>query len=312
PPIDLTWDLVGRSPPSPAAYPEMPGVNVISPTWFHLAEGGLVTSRADARYVAEAHARGWAVWPLFGNDFDPDRTHEVLAKSESRLDLVRQLLAQAKLYGFDGVNVDWENMRPEDRDLFSQFVRELVPLAHAAGLVVSVDVTFPGPSAFWQKPYDRKALGRAADFLVVMGYDQYTEGSSEAGPVSGFPWVEAGVAATVAEVPAWKVVLGVPFYSRVWTEGSEGWTSRAVGMAAARAYLERPDAQVTVDDRHGLPLVRWQEGGRTYRMWAETADTLRRRAALAREAGLAGVASWQRALADGDSWQALAQGLGGR
>lgn len=311
-PLNLTWDTVGRAPADPSRYPDMPGLNVISPTWFHLGEDGLVTSRADPAYVHKAHARGFAVWPLFGNQFDPDLTHEVLADSRLRLGITRQLLVQARIAGFDGINVDWENMNPADRDLFSQFVRELSPLAHRAGLAVSVDVTFPGPSAYWQQCYDRAALGQVADYIVAMGYDQFTEESGAPGPVSSFPWVQAGITSTLKEVPARKLVLGVPFYTRIWSRKGGTLDTRALGMAEAEAYLARRDATTAFDAIHGLPVVRWLEGQTEYTMWAETPDTLRRRARLARDGGLAGVASWQRRFAGRAAWEALDSGLRGR
>ncbi|MBE3589931.1 MAG: SH3 domain-containing protein [Firmicutes bacterium] len=308
-PLHLTWDLVGATPPDVARYPAMPGVNAISPTWLHLAADGSVTSIADAGYVAAAHARGWAVWPLFGNGFDPQLSHRVLHDSRLRLQVERQLLAYARIYGFDGINVDWENMDPADRDAFSQFIRELASLARAAGLVLSVDVTFPGPSPFWQLCYDRAALARAADYVIAMGYDQYTQGSPQAGPVAALPWVEAGVEAMLTEVPAGKLVLGVPLYTRLWTETEDGLTSVALGMADAARYLKR--ATAVTDAAAGLPYLTWREGAATRKMWLETPATLHARASLARRAGLAGVASWQRAFATGAAWEALAAGLGG-
>ncbi|MBX5476676.1 MAG: SH3 domain-containing protein [Clostridia bacterium] len=308
-PINLTWDLVGASPPDVAGYPPMPGVNVISPTWLHLAEDGSVTSIADAGYVSAAHARGLAVWPLFGNSFDPERTHRVLQDSRARLRMERELLAYARLYRFDGINIDWENMDVADRDAFTQFVRELAPLARMAGLIVSVDVTFPGPSPNWQLCYDRAALGRSADLVIAMGYDQYTQGSRRAGPVAAMPWVEAGVEAMLAEVPAHKLVLGVPLYTRLWTESSSGLASRALGMAEAARFQDR--GAVVEDASTGLPYLEWREGDAIRKMWLETADTLHARASVARQRGLAGVASWQRRFATGEAWTAIAAGLAG-
>lgn len=54
-----------------------------------------------------------------------------------------------------------------------------------------------------------------------MGYDEHYAGSSEAGSVASLSWVTQGVSDTLKEVPADQVILGMPFYTRVWEIPSE-------------------------------------------------------------------------------------------
>lgn len=292
-PFHLTWDLVTVRGADPSRYPPLPGVGILSPTWFHLEEDGLIASLGDPAYVAAAHQRGLLVWALFSNRFDPDLTHAFLSSTHARREAARQLLAQAQALQLDGINVDFENVYLEDKDLFTQFIRELSPLMRRAGLVLSVDVTFPGGSPNWSLFYDRRALSEAADFIMVMAYDQTPGNAPSPGPTAGLPWVREGVEATLTEVPPEKLVLGLPFYTRVWREEEGGWKSTALGLRQQEETVREKKLTPVWDEVHGVPRVEWQEKGRRYRMWLETEETLRRRVELARDLGLAGVASWQ-------------------
>ncbi len=97
--------------------------------------------------------------------------------------------------------------------LFSDLKKSLSP----SGKLVSVDVTRENPDPNWSGSYDRAGLGKAADYVIMMGYDEYYEGRGEAGSVSSLPWVEEGLRLLLKDVPAHKVLLGVPFYTREWT-----------------------------------------------------------------------------------------------
>ena len=63
----------------------------------------------------------------------------------------------------DGVNIDFEYMKQEDRDLFSRFMIELSPRIKELGKVVSIDVTAPDGSPDWSLCFDRKVLSDVSD-----------------------------------------------------------------------------------------------------------------------------------------------------
>src|SRR5690606_30297723 len=113
-------------------------------------------------------------------------------------------------------------------------MRELTPLLHEAGLTVSIDVTFAGGSDTWSKFLDRPTLGSIVDYMMVMAYDEHWAASPVAGSVASLPWVEKGMRAMIEQqgVPAEKLLLGVPLYTRIWTEetvdGKKKVSSKAV------------------------------------------------------------------------------------
>ncbi|NPV70998.1 MAG: glycosyl hydrolase [Firmicutes bacterium] len=330
--INLTWEHVLNKNPAPSSIGPLPGVNVVAPTWLKVADGsGSVTCRADPAYVKWAHSRGCEVWALVDNGFDPNRTRAFLSDPAARENIVRSLLLYAEMYDFDGINVDFENVFKEDAGLLVQFIRELVPLAHEQGLAVSIDVTVKSSSGNWSLCYDRKALGSAADYLMLMAYDEYPAGSQTPGPTASLPWVEKGIRSLLEDVPPSKVVLGVPFYTRLWKQpgpaaapgrlapdatpaapgASNGEaarvTQRAVSMDEAAAIIRDRQLQPSWDAEAQQFVVRYEENGHRYVMWIEDEQSIRRRVALVKKFGLKGVASWRRGFENAATWDALAE-----
>ncbi|MEW5932753.1 MAG: glycosyl hydrolase family 18 protein [Bacillota bacterium] len=315
-PVCLTWEHVIRpGGPDLTAIGPLPGVNVVSPTWLHLAgEDGSLSSACHASYVRWAHARGYAVWVLVGNNFDPDLTRRVLQDGKAREHLIRQLLVYCRLFGLDGVNVDFENVYPTEKGAFVRFVEELSRLAHPEGLVVSVDVTVKSPSPTWSGFLDRRALARAADYLAVMTYDEHYAGSPRAGSVASLPWVEQGIRGLLEEVPPGKLLLGIPFYTRLWKlerppGGAPKLTSRALGMEEVEALLAERGIEPTFDPASGQDYARWEEGGATFQVWLENERSILARLKLAAKYGLAGVASWRRGFEKPAVWDVIAAEL---
>lgn len=317
--INLTWEQVEKKTPNMSGVPRMPGLNVVSPTWFHLADGeGNLKNVADPAYVRWAHGQGLQVWALFSNSFDPKLTTAALSTYDKRMHMTRQLLSFAQLYQLQGINLDFENVSLQDKANLTQFVREMTPLLHEQGLVVSIDVTIKSNSENWSMFYDRPALGEIVDYMMVMTYDEHWAASPKAGSVASLPWVEKGITQIIQEdgVPPSKLVLGVPYYTRIWTEtvkdGKTVVSSRAVGMETIRNLLAQKKLTPTYQESTGQHYVEYKESGNTIKIWIEDATSMKARAELVRKLGLAGIASWKRGLEKPDIWQVIEETLGTR
>ncbi len=312
-PINLTWEAVYSANPDTNELPEMPGINVVSPTWFKLKnEEGDIHSLASMTYVDWAKDRGYQIWGLFSNDFDPDKTHVALQNFESRQKMIRQLLQYSEMYDLDGINVDFENVYLKDRDLVTQFVRELTALAHQAGLIISMDITFISSSEMWSMFYDRKALAEIVDYMVVMAYDEHWGTSPIAGSVASFPWVERNLERLLEEIPNERLILGIPTYTRIWEEretegGNIEVSSRALSMRAVEEWMEERELTPVLDETSGQDYVEYYDENEraTYKIWIENADSIAKRGQMVHDYNLAGVASWNRFFTNDESWEAL-------
>jgi spore germination protein YaaH len=313
-PIHLTWEAVYSKNPDHTQIPEMNGVNVISPTWFSLSgKDGSIKNLASLEYSKWAQSKGYQVWGLFSNSFDPVLTHEALKDFETRQTIIRQLLYFSQMYQLQGINFDIENVNQEDGQLVTQFMREATPYFHEAGLVVSMDITFSaGDNNNWSSFYERNKLSSIVDYLIVMAYDEHWGPASGAGSVSSLPWVDVNLQKLLTEVPNDKLILGVPLYTRLWKEqllenGEIEVTASALSMEKAKEWIGEKGLQPTFDPISGQNYAEFYDEHEkaTYKMWIEDELSLKKRAELAISYQLAGVATWSRFFGDHTAWTAL-------
>lgn len=308
--INLAWHQV-TSEAANAALGEtiqnMAGVNVISPTWFSVtANEGTISSLASADYVNEAHSRGMEVWGLIDN-FNPDvSTLETLSSRNSREHIIQKLLEEAQRVGLDGINVDFEALTEEEAPHFIQFVRELSVVCRANNLVLSVDNPVPQFTGF----YNRKEQGIVADYVIIMGYDEHTTGSEEAGSVASLPFVKEGIEKTLQEVPKEKVINGIPFYTRLWTESNNGTlSSEVMTMGAASQYIQENGIEVYWEKETAQNYGELLTDNGTQKIWLEDEQSIEEKMKLISQYELAGVASWKLGFERADVWSVISQYL---
>jgi len=314
--INLTWEMMYGGRPDFNKIPKMNGLDVVSPTWFEITDNkGTLVNRTDAKYIEWARGKGYKIWPLVANKFsDIEMTSQLLNNTDARDNIIRQLLSFAALYKIDGYNFDFENIYKKDKEAYTQFIREAAPLLREQGLTVSVDVTIPEGSDNWSLCYDRPALASSVDYVMLMAYDQYWSGSPVAGSVSQISWVEANLKKTLKEVPKNKLLLGVPYYTRIWKEeaGSDGKikvTSQSASMEAAKKAVTENNASVVWDETSGQFYSEYKKDGATYKIWIENEDSINLKSSLVLKYDLAGLSAWRRSDETPSIWEVLNKNL---
>lgn len=267
------------------------GMNTISPTWFSLSDNeGNFTSIASTEYVAQAHQKGLEVWGLVDNFSDAVDSYSVLSSTTKRAHLIDGLIQAAAACGMDGINIDFEQLTPETGKHFVQFLRELSIPCRANGIVLSVDNYVPIGNTDY---YGRRQQGEVVDYVIIMGYDEHWSGSEEAGSVASIDFVETGIARTLEEVPAEKVINGIPFYTRIWkTEGAQV-TSDAVGMNSAEQFLANNGVSAQWDDATCQNYAEFEKNDAVYQVWLEDEQSIQVKLNIMANYGIAGVSAWK-------------------
>lgn len=275
---------------------DVTGVNVISPTWYFLADSeGEITSFADADYVKAAHKKNMQVWALISNfSADVDST-TLLASRAARQKVQNYLIGQAKEIGFDGINIDFEGIAQEAGCDYVQFIRELSILCRKNGIILSVDV--PVPMDF-SKYYNREELGNVCDYVIMMGYDEHYAGSDIVGSVASMDFEETGIQNMLTEVSKDKLISAIPFYTRLWytetlADGTANVTSEAYSMDNIEALLTEKGVTATYDESTGQQYAEWTDSdGKFCQVWLEDENSIAARAALVSKYELSGIAEW--------------------
>lgn len=320
---------------------------VMSPCALRLTEKGLELRHPDFAMLAAAYRdKGYRMWPLVDNHFDPKLTHAVLTNEALQEQIVKELIGYAILYEFKGYNLDFENVNYADKNKLTAFVKKISDACHAYGIEVSMDVTCLSDSPNWSMVYDRKALAESLDYMMVMAYDQYGRTSPVAGPVASYPWVEKGIETMLPLVRPGKIILGMPLYMRLWYESRDGkdlpknienWPAliaedhkkstgtvspnvqntvkkpknklfvRTLTMADSEAIMKKYKSHVVWDEMLQAYYVELPLQTGTVKVWFEEERSLKKKAGLVQKYGLGGACFWRKGFESEQFWQRFAK-----
>lgn len=316
--VNLVWDYYSEVASAPdRTGVTMDGVNVVSPAFFHLNTNGELTEnvgQAGVAYIEWAHSNGYKVWPMVQNAGDGmlNVTSNIMNDYNKRQNLINKIVDYCVKYKLDGINVDFENMKQEDKDMYSRFIIELTPRLKDMGVVVSVDVTAPDGSETWSMCFDRNVIGDVADYIIFMAYDQYGTSSNKSGTTAGYDWVNVSLNKFLKteEIKNDKIILAIPLYTRLWTEDSSGNVIKQTTVSLKNIDKVIPsDVQKTWDDNLKQYYVEYQDGSYTKKMWIEDEKSLKEKISLIKNNNLAGVASWEKGMETDNFWTFLKESL---
>lgn len=309
-PISLAWDYYSEYVSAPTRTGKITGVNVVSPSFFYMTKYSTTNiyenvGNEGIAYVNWAHGNGYQVWPMFTNS-NMSETSKMLSDYKSRENVINQIIKYIKQYNLDGINIDFEGMYETDKDNFSRFLIEIRPRLNEIGAVLSVDVTAPDGAPEWSLCYDRYTIGKVADYVMFMAYDQYGVSATKAGTTAGHNWVEANVKKFLGqeEVKAEKIILGIPFYTRVWKEINGNVISSVVNIGNVNNLIPS-NATKTWDEDLQQYYVEYKKGGATYKIWVEDEKSIEAKLDLVSKYNLGGAAYWEYDRATNSIWNLI-------
>ena len=155
---------------------------------------------------------------------------KLLAKPNSRKQVVDEIVATVASQNYDGIDLDFEGFAFIDPTKtwkttapnWVLFVKELGAALHAQKKILSITTPYLFNPAEKQKGYFVYAWAEIAphiDRLRIMTYDYST---SRPGPIGPIAWTEKTVKYAVSIMPASKVYLGLPGYGKDWVTKVEG------------------------------------------------------------------------------------------
>lgn len=314
--INLVWDYYSEYAKAPnRAGTTIDGVNIVSPSFFSLVSNGngKIFSNVGTNginYINWAKQNNYKVWAMVSNNSYKDTTSVILNSYTLRTNLINSIVDLANQYNLDGINIDFENMNESDKDMFSRFIIELKPKLQEAGKVLSVDVTAPDGGGSWSMCYNRNVIGDVADYIVFMAYDQYGSTSAKEGTTAGFNWVETNLKKFIdrEEIKSKKIILGIPLYTRLWTEKDGKATSKIVNMKAVNDVLPK-DVTKNWNDELKQNYVEYTKDGATYKMWIEDEESIRAKVSLVSQYNLAGTAAWAKDRENKEIWTVIKEEL---
>jgi peptidoglycan-N-acetylglucosamine deacetylase len=290
----------------------------LMPAWVHLREDAngldfrdwdLTTVPHNNEVLKIARLHNLNIVPILSNaqqsDFDPKRVHLFLSSPERQTRVITQLRNWILAWHFQGINIDLENLPPEDNKLYLPFVKRVREAFAGDHLIVSADLEaswfLPAPGI---QPVDVRGVAAVCDYVVVMAYDEH---SQKPGPIASINWYREVLQRATAQIPREKLVMGVANYAYDWTEGNDWGEPLTYQGALVRAKEYRPDEtpeQLIDFDDEALNPTFWyvDDDGKDHEVWFLDAVTAANQWMITQNYGVRGVAVWVLGSTDPSIW----------
>lgn len=306
--ITLAWDLFSKKTEFFEDFDIPDVLDVIAPTWYELNDTEeIFFDYSQDQYIDYVHSINKKIWATFNNSFDSELTNKLLNNPNKRTEIVNNIISIVKQKNYDGINIDFENVYMKDRDVYSALIEELYCQCLKEKIIMSVDVAVLSSSETWSKFLDRKAIGKYSDYVILMAYDQHVNGVS--GSVGSIPWIEYGVKNLLESVNEGKVILAMPFYTRLWEETTEGNSinvkSTSLKAKSAQKVIEKLGIKLQYDEETGQNYGEKIIDGVLCRVWNEDEISIKNRLLVVKKYNLVGKGVWAFDYGTDELWDCL-------
>ena len=236
----------------------------------------------------------------------------IFANAEARNRLFDRILVTMKEKGYYGLDVDFEYVLPQEREAYADFLRELKERLTPEGYLL-ITALAPKTSAeqrgLLYEAHDYAAIGRVSDYVLLMTYEWgFTFGPPMA--VAPLNKVREVLNYGVSEIPAPKVLQGIPNYGYDWTLPfvRDVSKARSLGNIEAVELAERYRAEILFDETAAAPYFFYTDAtGREHVVWFEDVRSVGDKIALNESYPLAGVSYWNIMREFPQNWNLLNQ-----
>jgi len=286
----------------------------LSPFSYRVTEDGSLITINDETILAAA--RRYRDAPLMvitnfkGGTFDTDLGHTILTSSTIQQNVINNVLSIMRNKGYYGLNIDFERISPDDKELYNDFLRKVVAALRPLNYPVATALapkTSAGQVGAWYGAHDYRAHGEIVDFVILMTYEWGWSGGPPM-PVAPIDQVRAVLNFAVSVIPRKKIMMGMPLYGYDWTLPYMPHGAYAARVSPQDTYTiaYRRGAVVKYDYRSESPYINYtDERGVQHIIWFEDARSVQAKFRMASEYGLRGVSYWELGSSFPQNWYVL-------
>jgi len=294
----LRWVyMVGSSIPA-SLRDHADQIDVLSPAWFHADANGLLYGNDSPAVTEFARAHGIKIVPIVANgEFQQSVSHALVSDGNRQTNLLDSLQWLLNTYGYDGVNIDFENLSAADRIPFDALMSNVYARLHPLNKLVTIAIPSKTSETYggFSGGFDYAGLAPNFDLALIMAYDEHYSGGP-AGPIADVAWVNDVVNYATSQIPAKKVLLGLPFYGYNWIIGRNG--AKAMSYSDVESMVLGTGATIQMDEASQSPFFIYSG----HQVWFENSSSLKAKLGLVNLHGLAGWGGWRLGQEDPNFW----------
>ena len=241
---------------------------------------------------------------------DPNYTSISISTPEKQSQHIKELLKMVNEQKFDGIDIDYEGLGSDNRELFTSFCQNLAKEFHAANkkVAITVEARIAG-----QYPMDWEKIGAVADEVRIMAYDYHGRNTGYPGPISPLGWIKEILDYAKLNMNLNKVVIGLGNYGYDWqANGTENWVGTGISHTQAVDLAKEKNSPIIrvggIDQRGydigSTPSFTYKdEEGIEHSVWFEDKESLDNKIKLINQYSVKGVIFWSVGLGDKDFWE---------
>lgn len=290
------------------------GINSIATFSYHLTSRGKLELTGEPQQDTVKFVNSNKIRPLVlihnlvNGSFNSALAHSVLSDSNKRKSIIDSLLLIMAKDQYSGVNVDIENISSKDRGYYSTFIKELKNKLSSFGYLTTVSVpakTSDMKASKWSGGYDYAVIGKYADQVLLMTYDEHYFGGS-AGPIASAPWVEKVLKYASSQIPSKKILLGIAGYGYDWSSAG----NKVVTFNGVENVLSQNIIQPQWNDTAKSPYYEYTKNEVQHTVWYENTQSIGHKLDLVHKYNLGGIGIWKLGYENSNFWSAIQGKLG--
>ncbi|SDF66779.1 Spore germination protein YaaH [Sporolituus thermophilus DSM 23256] len=279
------------TPDQTGSFPSMKAfakhMSHVAPFWYKAAADGTLETRESQLVYDTARQAGLKIFPLI--TYKTGAIDTILSDPALRTKTINNIVKVAREKPYDGVNIDFEQLKPEQKDNLIAFMAELYPKLKALNKTVIVSV-FPKIDVHESVhgAYDYGALAKNADFIQVMLYDRHWA-TSEPGAIAPIDWYEKNLKYAIEQAGGpHKVIAGVSAYGYDWP-AEKGKAAETIKYVDAIVLAEKYGAKILYDEAVQAPHFKYKD----HEVWFENDRSTAAKLDVVAKYNPAGIAIWR-------------------
>ncbi|MBR6399695.1 MAG: LysM peptidoglycan-binding domain-containing protein [Firmicutes bacterium] len=231
-----------------------------------------------------------------GGVFSSALAADLLSSDERRDKLIDNVVANIEAKGYRGADIDFEYLPAQLREPYAEFTRLLREALNARGYILITALapkTSAGQAGLLYEGHDYRLLGESSNYVMPMTYE-WGYAYSEPMAVAPINSVRRVAEYAVTEIPAEKILLGLPFYGYDWALPYIGGVTVADSLSPDRALslARRYGGIIRFDEASASPYMTYTDNGTEHIVWFESPKSVSAKLALISELSLAGGGIW--------------------
>jgi len=285
----------------------------LAPFAYRIKEDGTLETIDDSSIINAAYAANivpmMSITNFTSTELGHNLAHVVLSSPEISQKLITNIIIIMKDKGYLGVNIDFENVLPADRENYNQFLENIVQRLHRENFFVSTALapkTGESQQGLLYEAHDYAAHGRIVDFVILMTYEWgYRLGPPQA--ISPLDKIKEVLDYAVSVIPREKIFFGFQLYARDWLlPHVQGMEAETFSMQEAISRAVKYRAVINLDTVSQTPYFNYVDNqGISHVVWFEDARSAQAKFDTVKDYNLRGISYWDLGFPFPQNWTLL-------